>query len=49
VVEGPAVFVQPRLETRVRDGKIEIGFPSAEADELPELAALEPPPNADAP
>jgi nitrite reductase/ring-hydroxylating ferredoxin subunit len=45
VVEGPAVFVQPRLATRVRDGKIEIGFPDAEADELPELA-LEPPPDA---
>jgi nitrite reductase/ring-hydroxylating ferredoxin subunit len=33
VVEGPAVFVQPRLQTRVR----EIGFPDAEAEELPEL------------
>ena len=40
VVEGPAVFEQPRLETRVRDGKIEIGFPGAEGAELPELAAL---------
>jgi len=39
VVEGPAVFEQPRLETRVRDGKIEIGFPGAEGTELPELAA----------
>jgi nitrite reductase/ring-hydroxylating ferredoxin subunit/uncharacterized membrane protein len=38
VVEGPAVFVQPRLETRVREGKIEIGFPGAEGAELPELA-----------
>jgi nitrite reductase/ring-hydroxylating ferredoxin subunit/uncharacterized membrane protein len=37
VVEGPAVFVQPRLQTRVREGKIEIGFPDAEAEELPEL------------
>jgi nitrite reductase/ring-hydroxylating ferredoxin subunit/uncharacterized membrane protein len=40
VVEGPAVFEQPSLETRVRDGKIEIGFPGAEGAELPELAAL---------
>jgi nitrite reductase/ring-hydroxylating ferredoxin subunit/uncharacterized membrane protein len=45
VVEGPAVFVQPHLKTRVRDGKIEIGFPDAEADELPELAALKPAPD----
>jgi nitrite reductase/ring-hydroxylating ferredoxin subunit/uncharacterized membrane protein len=41
VVEGPAVFAQPRLETRVQDGKIEIGFPGAEGAELPELAALQ--------
>lgn len=40
VVEGPAVFEQPRLETRVRGGKIEIGFPGAEGAELPELATL---------
>jgi nitrite reductase/ring-hydroxylating ferredoxin subunit/uncharacterized membrane protein len=40
VVEGPAVFEQPSLETRVREGKIEIGFPGAEGAELPELAAL---------
>jgi len=46
VVEGPAVFVQPRLETRVREGKTEIGFPNAEADELPELASIERPPDA---
>jgi nitrite reductase/ring-hydroxylating ferredoxin subunit/uncharacterized membrane protein len=38
VVEGPAVFPQPRLETRVREGKIEIGVPGEEAAELPELA-----------
>jgi nitrite reductase/ring-hydroxylating ferredoxin subunit/uncharacterized membrane protein len=43
VVEGPAVFQQPRLETRVREGKIEVGFPEAEADELPELATADPP------
>jgi nitrite reductase/ring-hydroxylating ferredoxin subunit/uncharacterized membrane protein len=46
VVEGPAVFAQPRLETRVREGQIEIGFPDAEVDELPELAALERPSDA---
>jgi nitrite reductase/ring-hydroxylating ferredoxin subunit len=38
VIDGPAVFVQPRLETRVREGKIEIGLPGAEGAELPELA-----------
>jgi nitrite reductase/ring-hydroxylating ferredoxin subunit len=43
VVEGPAVFEQPHLETQVRDGKIEVGFPGTEAAELPELAALEQP------
>jgi len=41
VVEGPAVFAQPRLETRVQAGKIEIGFPGADGTELPELAALQ--------
>lgn len=45
VVEGPAVFVQPRLETRVRDGKIEVGCPGAGGAELPELANLQAPPN----
>jgi nitrite reductase/ring-hydroxylating ferredoxin subunit len=44
VVEGPAVFVQPRLEARVRDDRIEVGFPAA-AGELPELANLQAPPN----
>jgi len=48
VVEGPAVFEQPRFETRVRDGKIEIGFPGAEGAELPELAALPQPETEDA-
>ena len=42
VVEGPAVFVQPRLETRVREGRIEVGFPAAAGAELPELANLGP-------
>jgi nitrite reductase/ring-hydroxylating ferredoxin subunit/uncharacterized membrane protein len=37
VVEGPAVFAQPRLETRERDGKIEVGVPDAPGAELPEL------------
>jgi nitrite reductase/ring-hydroxylating ferredoxin subunit len=44
VVEGPAVFAQPRLETRVLDGKIEVGFPGAAGAELPELSNLQPPP-----
>jgi hypothetical protein len=44
VVEGPAVFVQPRLEARVRDQRIEVGFPIAEGAELPELANREIPP-----
>ena len=42
VVEGPAVFAQPCLEARVRDGKIEVGCPAAPGAELPELADLEP-------
>lgn len=37
VVEGPAVFAQPRIEARVRDGKIEVGLPAAGGAELPEL------------
>jgi nitrite reductase/ring-hydroxylating ferredoxin subunit len=41
VVEGPAVFVQPRFEARVRDDKIEVGFPAAAGAELPEIANLE--------
>jgi nitrite reductase/ring-hydroxylating ferredoxin subunit len=45
VVEGPAVFVQPRLQARVRDGKIEVGCPDAGGAELPELANLQAPPN----
>lgn len=39
------MFVQPPIETRVREGKIEIGFPSAAGAELPELANLEPAPH----
>jgi nitrite reductase/ring-hydroxylating ferredoxin subunit len=45
VVEGPAVFVQPRLEARVRNERIEVGVPDAAAAELPELANLQTPPN----
>jgi len=45
VVEGTAVFVQPRLEARVRDDRIEVGFPAAAGWELPELANLQAPPN----
>ena len=37
VVEGPAVFAQPRLETRERDGKIEVGLPHSPGAELPEV------------
>jgi nitrite reductase/ring-hydroxylating ferredoxin subunit len=37
VIRGPAVFAQPRLNTRERDGKIEVGFPSAPGAELPEV------------
>lgn len=44
VVEGPAVFAQPRIETRVRDGKIEVGLPSAGGAELPELNTFTGPP-----
>lgn len=37
VLEGPAVFAQPSFETRVREGKIEIGVPGSGGVELPEL------------
>ncbi len=37
VAEGPAVFTQPRLQTRERDGKIDVGFPNDPGAELPEL------------
>jgi nitrite reductase/ring-hydroxylating ferredoxin subunit len=43
VVGGPAVFVQPSLEARVRDDRIEVGFPAAAGAELPELANLQVP------
>jgi nitrite reductase/ring-hydroxylating ferredoxin subunit len=45
VVTGPAVFVQPRLEARVREDKIEVGFPTAAGAELPELANFQAPPD----
>lgn len=41
VVEGPAVFAQPRLEARERDGEIEVGVPDAPGAELPELNTLD--------
>ncbi|HET8673423.1 MAG TPA: Rieske (2Fe-2S) protein [Thermoleophilaceae bacterium] len=41
VVQGPAVFAQPRIEARERDGKIEIGLPAASGAELPELATFD--------
>jgi nitrite reductase/ring-hydroxylating ferredoxin subunit len=37
VISAPAVFVQPRLEARVVDDRIEVGFPAAAGAELPEL------------
>lgn len=40
VMRGPAVFVQPRIEARERDGKIEIGLPDAAGAELPELGTF---------
>jgi nitrite reductase/ring-hydroxylating ferredoxin subunit/uncharacterized membrane protein len=42
VIEGPAVFAQPRLETRLSDGKITVGVPAAPGAELPELTTFEP-------
>lgn len=46
VLEGPAVFAQPRLSARVRDGKIEVGLPEAHGAELPEIATfVRPAPN----
>jgi nitrite reductase/ring-hydroxylating ferredoxin subunit/uncharacterized membrane protein len=38
VLRGPAVFPQASLEARVRNGKIEIGYPGGGGAELPELA-----------
>jgi nitrite reductase/ring-hydroxylating ferredoxin subunit len=37
VVGGPAVFAQPRLAARLREGKVEVGLPGDGAGELPEL------------
>ncbi|MEO6857616.1 MAG: Rieske 2Fe-2S domain-containing protein [Solirubrobacteraceae bacterium] len=44
VVEGPAVFAQPRIEARVREGKIELGLPDGDGGELPELNTFRGPP-----
>jgi nitrite reductase/ring-hydroxylating ferredoxin subunit len=43
VLNGPAVFAQPRLSARVRNGKIEVGLPDAPGAELPEVATLRQP------
>lgn len=37
VLQGPAVFAQPRLAARVQDGKIEVAPPDGEWVELPEI------------
>ncbi|MGH3002560.1 MAG: Rieske 2Fe-2S domain-containing protein [Gaiellaceae bacterium] len=42
VVRGPAVFPQARYQTRVREGKIEVGLPDSAGAELPEVANLQP-------
>jgi nitrite reductase/ring-hydroxylating ferredoxin subunit len=42
VVEGPAVFAQPRIQARERDSKIEVGLPGAGGAELPELKTFRP-------
>lgn len=41
VVQGPAVFHQPRLAVRVRNGTIEVGMRGAPATELPEVGNLQ--------
>jgi nitrite reductase/ring-hydroxylating ferredoxin subunit/uncharacterized membrane protein len=46
VVGGPAVFAQPRLAARVREGKVEVGLPGDGVDELPELNTFRPAPRA---
>jgi nitrite reductase/ring-hydroxylating ferredoxin subunit/uncharacterized membrane protein len=43
VLDGPAVFAEPRLSARVRDEKIEVGLPDAPGAELPEVATFAPP------
>jgi nitrite reductase/ring-hydroxylating ferredoxin subunit/uncharacterized membrane protein len=47
VVEGPAVFAEPHLNARVREGKIEVGRPGVGAGELPELSTFGPAPGVD--
>jgi nitrite reductase/ring-hydroxylating ferredoxin subunit/uncharacterized membrane protein len=39
---GPAVFAQPRLAARIREGKVEVGLPGDGAGELPELNTFAP-------
>jgi nitrite reductase/ring-hydroxylating ferredoxin subunit/uncharacterized membrane protein len=45
VLEGPAVFAQPRIDARERDGKIEVGLPQAGGGELPERVTFQGPPS----
>jgi nitrite reductase/ring-hydroxylating ferredoxin subunit len=47
VVGGPAVFAQPRLGAREREGKVEVGLPGDNVDELPELNTFRPAPSAE--
>lgn len=49
VLEGPAVFAQPRIQARERDGKIEVGLPGAGGAELPELNTFRPTVNSASP
>lgn len=42
VVGGPAVFAQPRLTARIREGRVEVGRPGVGAGELPELSTFRP-------
>jgi nitrite reductase/ring-hydroxylating ferredoxin subunit/uncharacterized membrane protein len=42
VLGGPAVFAQPRLAARLREGKVEVGLPGDGIDELPELNTFGP-------
>lgn len=45
VLEGPAVFAQPRIQAREREGKIEVGLPDGDGGELPELNTFRGPPS----
>jgi hypothetical protein len=41
------VFAQPRLGAREREGKVEVGLPGDNVDELPELNTFRPAPSAE--